>query len=104
MIETFIQFLTDNPTLRAAQGAVVLVSAFLVFFLFFAVRDILHRTHSFWYQALCIVLVAVLPIVGFLLYLLIRPERTLKERAMEAMLRRIMAAHPNPNPSSEPIS
>ena len=30
---------------------------------------------------------ALLPVVGFLVYLLIRPARTLKEREMEEMLR-----------------
>jgi len=38
----------------------------------------------------CIILVAVLPVVGFFLYLLIRPARTIKERDLEEMLRSLV--------------
>jgi hypothetical protein len=69
---------------------VVLSGAFvLVFLLLFTLRDILLRTRSFWYQCFCVLLVGALPIVGFLLYLLIRPARTIKQRETEAMLRQI---------------
>jgi len=40
---------------------------------------------------LCILIVAVLPGVGFLLYLLIRPPRTVKERELEQLLRSMLA-------------
>jgi len=59
---------------------------FLVYFLFFTMRDIFLRTHSSLYQIACILLVALLPVVGFLLYFLIRPARTMKEREMEQLL------------------
>ncbi len=55
----------------------------VVFLVLFATRDILLRTHSFLLQVFCILVVAVLPVLGFLLYLLIRPSRTLAERRLE---------------------
>lgn len=74
------------PALDANQIAVYVAAFFLVYFLFFAMRDIFLRTHSSLYQIACILLVALLPVVGFLLYFLIRPARTIKEREMEQML------------------
>lgn len=86
ILEPWLQFLADDPTLRAVQGGMLLVGAVMVFLVFFATRDILLRTKSFWYMLLSILLVAGLPVLGFLLYLLVRPARTLKEREMEQML------------------
>jgi hypothetical protein len=74
------------PALDANQIMVYSASFFLVYFLFFTMRDIFLRTHSSLYQIACILLVALLPVVGFLLYFLIRPARTIKEREMEQML------------------
>lgn len=72
--------------LRMLQIAMMAVGALMIFFVFFATRDILLRTESFAYMFFCIVLVAAVPVVGFLLYLLIRPSRTLSERRTEALL------------------
>lgn len=69
------------------QGAVLSGAFVLLFLLLYTLRDIILRTHSFWYQALCVLIVGALPIAGFLVYLLIRPARTLKERELEDMLR-----------------
>ncbi len=85
------QFIMENPAVRLSQGGLILLTALIIFLLFFALRDILLRTHSFWYQFVCIVIVALLPIVGFLIYLLIRPARTIKQRETEAMLLTILA-------------
>lgn len=74
------------PALDANQIIVYSASFFLVYFLFFTMRDIFLRTHSSLYQIACILLVALLPVIGFLLYFLIRPARTIKEREMEQLL------------------
>ncbi len=86
LLEPWLLFLADDPTLRALQGGMLLIAAILVFLVFYATRDILLRTRSFWYMFLSILLVALLPVVGFLLYLLIRPARTITEREVEMML------------------
>ena len=85
-LEPWLLFLADDPMLRLLQGSMLLVGALVIFLVFFTTRDILLRTNSFLYMFVCILLVAALPIVGFLLYLLIRPARTLKERELYAMV------------------
>lgn len=70
----------------------MLLAAFLVIFLvLFATRDIILRTHSFLLQVVCILLVAAFPIVGFLLYLLIRPSRTLAQRELEKQVENLLS-------------
>ncbi|MDA1208619.1 MAG: hypothetical protein O2904_01135 [bacterium] len=85
-LEPWLVILTDDPMLRILQLSMLILGAVVVFLVFFTTRDILLRTHSFLYMFTCIILVAILPVVGFLLYILIRPARTIKEREMEEML------------------
>jgi len=87
----FTAYIMENPGLRLGQGGLILLAALVLFLLFFALRDILLRTRSFWYQFACIVIVTVFPIIGFLIYLLIRPARTIKERELEAMILTLVA-------------
>ena len=65
------------------QLCMIAVGVLLVYLVLYATRDILLRTHSFVYQIAVIILVAVLPVVGFLLYLLIRPSATNRQRILE---------------------
>lgn len=85
--DPFLLFVSEDPLLRVMQGGFLLIGSVVIFLVFYATRDILLRTHSFWYMAFCIVLVAILPVIGFLLYLLIRPARTICEREQEALVR-----------------
>ena len=80
-------FISTDSTARFMQGLLVAGAFVVLFFLLFTVRDILQRTRSFFYQAFCILLVAFLPGLGFLLYLLLRPSRTINEREMEVIIR-----------------
>ncbi len=86
-LEPWMLFLADDPMLRAVQGGMLLLGSVVIFLVFYTTRDILIRTHSFVWMFFSILLVAALPVVGFLLYLLIRPSRTLKEKEMEKMLK-----------------
>lgn len=89
-LQSSLFFLSSDPIFRMMQIALIMIGGIAIFLVFYATRDIILRTKSFWYQFLCIVVVAVLPIVGFFLYLLIRPSRTIKERGLEEMLRKIV--------------
>jgi amino acid permease len=97
-IATFLQrfaqpwlvFLAEDPALRLLQCGMLLVGVVVIFLVFYTTRDILLRTHSFWYMFFSIVLVAALPVVGFFLYLLIRPSRTSKECDTEELLTEIL--------------
>lgn len=88
-LQSITAFLTKDP-MRVVQSGIIAVSAILLFLLLFTLRDILLRTRSFGYQFFCILLVGALPILGFLLYLLIRPTRTLKQRETDEMLRALL--------------
>lgn len=74
------------PTLDANQTAVFGISFALLYMLFFTMRDIFRRTDSIAYQILCILLVAALPVIGFLLYFLVRPARTVIQRRVDDMI------------------
>ena len=89
-MQMFLSLLTDNPMIRAMQLSLLGAAVVAIYLVFFTTRDILLRTRSFFYQIVCILLVAVLPIVGFFLYLLIRPASTVREREMQKMLRSIL--------------
>jgi hypothetical protein len=78
-------FLPSDPV-TWVQGGVIAIAFILIYLLLFTLRDILLRTRSFWYQFFCVLLVGCLPVLGFLIYLLIRPARTVKERELESML------------------
>jgi len=86
-------FTTFLASMRGTLAAIPIIPAItialsiiLVFLILYATRDILLRTHSFVYQFVCIVLVALLPGLGFLLYLLIRPARTTWQKEMHQLL------------------
>ncbi len=89
-LEPLIILFSENPVLRIGQVALILVGFVLVYLVFYTTRDIILRTHSFVYMLFCILLVALIPVLGFLIYLLIRPPRTFKQREMDNMLKTLM--------------
>ncbi|MFH0770684.1 MAG: PLD nuclease N-terminal domain-containing protein [Candidatus Peregrinibacteria bacterium] len=99
-LEPWLLLLAEDPTLRFLQIALVLGSVIAVFFVFYTTRDILLRSHSLVATFACILLVAALPLVGFLLYLLIRPARTVKEREMESLIRSLVENNQSRKPSA----
>lgn len=86
LLSPFTAFLSEDPDVALTQAGLIAVVVVVLFLLFYTLRDIVLRTRSFVYQCLCILIVALLPGAGFLIYLLIRPARTIKERETEAML------------------
>ncbi len=89
-VQLFLSLLTDNPMIRALQLSLLGAAVIAIYLVFFTTRDILLRTRSFVYQIICILLVALFPVLGFFLYLLIRPATTVREREIEKMLKKIM--------------
>jgi uncharacterized membrane protein YobD (UPF0266 family) len=89
-MQWIFSILTDNPAIRAMQLVLLALAIVAIYMVFFTTRDILLRTKSFAYQFGCIVLTAVLPILGFFIYLLIRPSTTLKQRETDKMLRQLL--------------
>ncbi len=94
LVEPWLFFLAEDPMLRLLQGLMLFAGIIVVFLVFFTTRDILLRTTSFCVMIASIILVALLPVIGFFLYLLVRPSRTLKEREMERMLHQLLERVP----------
>lgn len=90
--EPWTMLLAEDPLLRSLQILMLFGGVIAVFLVFYTTRDILLRSSSFLYMFFSILFVAVLPIVGFFLYLLLRPARTLKERELEKMVRSLVHA------------
>lgn len=82
IVDGWVQSFSSNPNVFFMQLGMVAVAVTLVFIVLFTTRDVLIRSSSLLFQFFSIVLVAVLPIIGFLLYLIIRPAHTNKERAL----------------------
>ena len=91
-LEPWLLLLAEDPMLRLLQISMIAIGSIGVFLVFFTTRDIILRTNSFPYMFLSIVIVAVIPIVGFLIYLLIRPPRTLKQRELEDILLKLLGS------------
>lgn len=89
-LEPWLLILADDPVLRALQGGLVFLGIVVVFLVFYATRDILLRTRSFPAMLGSIILVAFLPFVGFFLYLLFRPARTIVQRETDRKVDEIL--------------
>lgn len=97
-MDFFLSLLTENPAIRTVQLSLLGLAVVSLYLVFYATRDILLRTKSFFYQLACIFLVALLPVAGFLLYLLIRPATTTRERELESLLHAMLANKEKPLP------
>ena len=91
LLDPVLLFLSADPVLRTIQIALILLASVVVFSIFYATRDMLRRSHSFWLIALVIIIVAVFPIVGFLLYLILRPTETLRQHEADHMIHELYA-------------
>ena len=80
-----------ETVVRSVQIALGVGAAGLVFLIFWATRDILRRTRSTTLQVLNILMVALLPVVGFGLYLIVRPSRTIEEKEMAGNVQEILS-------------
>ena len=68
-----------------ALGAIAYLFVLWVALVVWVARDCVNRTRSIALQVLAILLVAVLNVFGLVLYLILRPQRTLLERYYEEM-------------------
>lgn len=81
MLENVSAFLVTDPRILFLQILMVTLAFLIVYFVLFVTRDVIVRSHSFVFQIFCILLSSV-PLVGFLIYLLIRPSTTIFERQL----------------------
>lgn len=85
-LDTLLAVLSDDPAARVFQLSILCFGVLSVYLLFYTTRDVIIRSSSIPFQLFSIVLVALLPVVGFFLYLLFRPSRTVAERETMEML------------------
>lgn len=86
-----LQSVTSNPSVFLTQAGFGLIAVILVFLVLFTTRDVILRSHSFLFQFFSILIVAALPVIGFLLYLLIRPSTTLWQRTVKQDIHSLMS-------------
>lgn len=93
-LQSFLQLLSDHPSVFAVQVSLIALGVIVVFLVLLATKDIMARSDSFFVQISSIVLVAILPVIGFFFYLLLRPSRTLVERRLQRDLQQVLARLP----------
>jgi hypothetical protein len=87
----FASLLSPDGSVRFVQLGLVAVGCVAAYCVFFTVRDALLRSRSLLFHIASLLLVTALPIIGFFVYLLVRPARTVKERETDSMLRELLA-------------
>jgi amino acid permease len=88
ILENIFSFLATDPSVLLLQILLIFAAFLIIYFVLFVTRDIILRSHSFLFQAFCILLSAI-PVFGFLLYFLIRPSETLRQQSMRHELHHV---------------
>jgi len=89
-INTLLEFII-NPSFKTIQLAVVVyIGLMWLFIIVWVTRDAIHRSDSLIFQVISILMNIVFPILGILLYLIIRPGKTTTERYYEELEHRLI--------------
>lgn len=81
-LEPWLVFFSEDPVVLSIQAGLIVVVSLLIFLVFYTAKDIVLRSTSFAATLFSILLVALLPLIGFLLYILLRPTLTLREKQL----------------------
>ena len=83
--------LVTSPDLKTLQLAVVIYVGLLwLSIIIWVTRDAISRTNSLLFQVFAILLNIIFPLLGILLYLIIRPGKTVLERYYEELEHRLI--------------
>jgi len=74
-----------------AGGILVYLAIFWIALIIWVARDIINRTNNLFFQIMVIALNIILPIFGLVVYLIIRPNKTLVEKYYEEIEYRALA-------------
>jgi hypothetical protein len=92
---------TRLSALLTVQSIALLGIAFvLIFLIFYTTKDIITRTSSFVFMLLSLLIVTALPVIGFMIYLLIRPTHTRMQRVAFAQIAALTAQKSTATPST----
>lgn len=85
LFENLISF-TQSPLVEwIVKGSLIYIAVLWLAVVIWVARDIIERSNSLIFQVLMIGINIVLPVFGLLVYLIIRPSKTLLERYYEEL-------------------
>lgn len=90
-ITTAENFFTSGVFDSLFKGILIYLAIFWIALVIWVARDVINRTNSLVFQILMIVLNIILPIFGLVVYLVIRPNKTLVEKYYEEIEYRALA-------------
>lgn len=86
-METIIQLFTQLfPNFSLPAFAMACFGALLVYIIFYTTKDVFARSESFLFMFFALLLVTALPLIGFALYVLVRPSSKTLDRKIYAKL------------------
>jgi predicted membrane channel-forming protein YqfA (hemolysin III family) len=89
-IDTLIEMIS-TPSFQTVQLAVIIYIGLLwLSIIVWVTRDAIHRSDSLIFQVIAILLNLAFPVLGILLYLIIRPGKTTTERYYEELEHRLI--------------
>jgi RNA polymerase subunit RPABC4/transcription elongation factor Spt4 len=91
IIDYLINFDTSDWFGISLRGIFVYVFIILVAIVIWVARDVVARSKSLFFHVLSIFLVIILNLPGLLIYLIIRPQKTLIEKYHEDLERKVLA-------------
>lgn len=84
-INSVLEFI-DSPSFQTLQlGLITYLGLLWLSIIIWVTRDAIHRSDSLIFQVIAILLNIIFPVLGVLLYLIIRPSKTSNERYYEEM-------------------
>lgn len=75
----------------AIKGILIYTAIFWIALVVWVTRDVINRTNNLFFQIMMIALNIILPIFGLVVYLVIRPNKTLVEKYYEEIEYRALA-------------
>ncbi|MBN2096767.1 hypothetical protein JW752_05260 [Candidatus Peregrinibacteria bacterium] len=89
-INTALEFIS-TPSFKTIQLAVIIYFGLLwLAIIIWVTRDAINRSNSLLFQVIAILLNIFFPVLGILLYLIIRPSKTTLERYYEELEHRLI--------------
>jgi hypothetical protein len=99
--ETLIGFIS-SPSFKTLQLALVVYAGLLwLSIIIWVTRDAINRSNSLLFQVFSILLNILFPVLGILLYLIIRPGKTSLERYYEELEHRLILENISAEPGHE---
>lgn len=90
LLNNALEFLSSPSFQWIEVGLITYLGLLWLAIIIWVTRDSIHRSRSLLFQTFSILLNILIPILGVLLYLIIRPSQTLLERYYQEMEQRLL--------------